>query len=124
MSKEKLQAFAEAVSRSEELQKRFFSIQQEAAKSTAGKLAELSRSAGTAFTAEEYVNAAAESSEELSAEQLHTVAGGWSDDQIRDAVRISLMTFGVGCIVYGVASLVNPNNTKSPACRGDYLKFQ
>jgi hypothetical protein len=39
MSQEKLQAFAEAISKSEELQKRFNSIQAEAAKSTAEKLA-------------------------------------------------------------------------------------
>jgi hypothetical protein len=53
MSQEKLQAFAEALSKSEELQKRFASIQVEAVKSTAEKLAKLSESAGTPFTAEE-----------------------------------------------------------------------
>ena len=76
MSQEKLQAFAEAVSKSEELQKRFASIQMEAARSTAEKLAKLSESAGTPFTAEEYLKSVAESSEEMSAEQLHGVAGG------------------------------------------------
>jgi len=36
----------------------------------------LSESAGTPFTAEEYLKSVAESSEEMSAEQLHGVAGG------------------------------------------------
>ena len=75
MSQEKLQAFAEAVSKSEELQKRFNSIQMEAVKSTAEKLAKLSESAGTPFTAEEYLKSVAESSEEMSTEGLRSVAG-------------------------------------------------
>jgi hypothetical protein len=76
MSQEKLKAFAEAVSKSEELQKRFASIQVEAAKSIAEKLAKLSESAGTPFTADEYLHSVAESSEEMSAQQLQSVAGG------------------------------------------------
>jgi hypothetical protein len=47
MSKEKLQAFAGAVSRSEELRKQWASIQVEMARSTAEKLVKLSESAGT-----------------------------------------------------------------------------
>jgi predicted ribosomally synthesized peptide with nif11-like leader len=76
MSKENLQAFAEAVSRSRELQKQLAAIQTESARSTAEKLAKLSESAGTPFTAEEYLKAVAESSEEISEEQLQSVAGG------------------------------------------------
>ncbi len=76
MSQEKLKAFAEAVSKSEGLQKRFASIQVEAAKSIAEKLAKLSESAGTPFTADEYLHSVAESSEEMSAQQLQSVAGG------------------------------------------------
>jgi alanyl-tRNA synthetase len=76
MSKEKLQAFAEAVSRSEDLQKRLAEIQAETARLTAEKMAKLSESAGTPFTAEEYLKLVAESSEEMSAEQLQSVAGG------------------------------------------------
>ena len=76
MSQEKLQAFAEAVSKSEELQKRVALIQMEAIKSTAEKLAKLSESAGTPFTADEYLHSVAESSEEMSAQQLQSVAGG------------------------------------------------
>jgi Nif11 domain len=76
MSQEKLKAFAEAVSKSEELQKRFNSIQAEAVKSTAEKLAELSESTGTPFTAEEYLKSVVVSSEEMSTEQLRSVAGG------------------------------------------------
>jgi predicted ribosomally synthesized peptide with nif11-like leader len=76
MSKEKLQAFAKAVSNSEELQKQYTSIQVETARSTAEKLARLSETAGTPFTAEEYLQAVAELSEQMSPEQLHTVAGG------------------------------------------------
>ena len=76
MSQEKLQAFAEAVSKSEELQKRVALIQMEAIKSTAEKLAKLSESAGTPFTADEYLHSVAESSEEMSKEQLQSVAGG------------------------------------------------
>ncbi len=102
MSQEKLQAFAEAVSRSEELQKRFASIHAEAAKSTAEKLAKLSESAGTPFTAEEYLRSVAESSEQLSAEQLHTVAGGvW--EPTADNIVLSTLTFGIAC--WGAAVL-------------------
>ena len=96
MSQEKLQAFAEAVSKSEELQKRFASIQAEAARSTAEKLAKLSESAGTPFTAEEYLKSVAESSEEMSAEQLHGVAGGaWKPTA--DNIVFSIFTVGLGC---------------------------
>jgi hypothetical protein len=98
MSKEKLQAFAEAVSRSEELQKRFNSIQAEAAKSTAEKLAKLSESASTPFTAEEYLQSVAESSEQLSAEQLHAVAGGaW--ELTEGNIAFSIFTVGIGCLI-------------------------
>jgi hypothetical protein len=48
----------------------------ETAKSTAKKMAKLSESAGTPFTAEEYLQSVAESSEEMSAEQLQRVSGG------------------------------------------------
>ena len=96
MSKEKLQAFAEAVSKSEELQKRFASIQAEAARSTAEKLAKLSESAGTPFTAEEYLKSVAEPSEEMSAEQLHGVAGGvWRPSA--GNIIVSLIGLGVIC---------------------------
>jgi hypothetical protein len=90
MSKENLQAFAEAVSRSEELQKRMASLQAEISRSTAEKMAKLSESAGTPFTAEEYLKSVAESSEEMSAEQLQSVAGGASADpnqSVRPDVR-------------------------------------
>jgi hypothetical protein len=89
MSQEKLQAFAEAVSKSEELQKRFASIQMEVARSTAEKLAKLSESAGAPFTAEEYLKSVAESSEEMSAEQLHGVAGGVWDRALAEKERYS-----------------------------------
>jgi len=96
MSQEKLQAFAEAVSKSAELQKRFASIQAEAARSTAEKLAKLSESAGTPFTAEEYLKSVAEPSEEMSAEQLHGVAGGvWKPGF--ENIAASIITVGAGC---------------------------
>jgi hypothetical protein len=101
MNKEKLQAFAEAVSKSEELQKRLVSIQAEAARSTAEKLAKLSESAGTSFTAEEYLQSVAESSEELSAEQLQTVSGGLD---IGKAILFSLFTATLGCWAGAIAS--------------------
>jgi hypothetical protein len=104
MSQEKLQAFAEAVSKSEELRKRFAAIQAEAAKSTAEKLAKLSESAGTPFTAEEYLRSVAESSEQLSAEQLHTVAGGvW--EPTGSNIVFSIFTFGIGCAGAAVKSV-------------------
>ena len=114
MSIENLQAFAEAVSKSEELQKRLASIQAEAAKSTAEKLAKLSEDTGTPFTAEEYLNSVAESAEEMSAEQLHTVAGGvW--EPTADNIVFSIFTLGAGC--WGVA-------VKSALQRGDPDKCQ
>jgi Nif11 domain len=93
MSKEKLQAFAEAVSRSEELQKRLALTQLEISRSTAEKMAKLSESAGTPFTAEEYLKSVAESSEEMSAEQLQSVAGGAS----LDTANKTIYTWEPGC---------------------------
>ena len=111
MSKEKLQAFAQAVSKSEELQKRLVSIQVEAAKSTAEKLAKLSESAGTPFTAEEYLQSVAESSPELSAEQLQTVSGGVD---IGDAIVVSLATLAAGCFAVAIGSALAGGN--DPSC--------
>jgi predicted ribosomally synthesized peptide with nif11-like leader len=106
MSQEKLQAFAEAVSKSEELQKQFKSIQVEALKSTAEKLAKLSESAGTPFTAEEYLKSVAESSEEMSAQQLHSVAGGGS---FLEEVLKSLSR-GSACLDLAIASIRDKAN--------------
>jgi predicted ribosomally synthesized peptide with nif11-like leader len=103
MSKEKLQAFAEAVSRSEELQKQYTSIQVEMARSTAEKLAKLSESAGTPFTAEEYLKSVADSSEEMSPEQLHTVAGGVWEPTVANIAH-SILTFGIGCAIVAADS--------------------
>jgi hypothetical protein len=106
MSQEKLQAFAEAVSKSEELQKRFASIQVEAARSTAEKLAKLSESAGTPFTADEYLRSVAESSEEISAEQLHSVAGGvWEPSA--ENILASIFTVGFACLLAAHSSRVD-----------------
>ncbi len=96
MSKKTLTAFAEAVSKSQELQKQLALIQPEIAQSRAEKLAELSESAGTPFTAEEYLRSVAESSEQLSAEQLHTVAGGvW--EPTAENILASIFFIGLGC---------------------------
>jgi hypothetical protein len=103
MSQEKLKAFAEAVSKSEELQKRLNSIQAEAARTTAEKLAKLSESAGTPFTAEEYLRSVAESSEQLSAEQLHGVAGGVWDTR-PDNFVLSIFTVGIACGIVAAIS--------------------
>lgn len=109
MSKEKLQAFAEAVSKSEDLQKRLTAIQSETAKSTAEKMAKLSQTAGTPFTAEEYINSVAELSEEISAEQLRSVAGGLSVDEVFGNLWRSVTHPGI-CAVRIVASLNNQND--------------
>ena len=108
MSKEKLQAFAEAVSKSEELQKQFNSIQVEAVKSTAEKLAKLSESAGTPFTAEEYLKSVAESSEEMSAEQLHSVAGGVWEPSAGN-ISFSIASLGLMCAGLAIGSLIEPD---------------
>jgi hypothetical protein len=114
MSKEKLQAFLEAVSKSEELQKRFVSIQVEAAKSTAEKLAKLSESAGTPFTAEEYLQPVADSSDEMSAEQLDTVAGGVWEPSFAN-IACSILFVGVGCALRAAASALGPRG--ADACQ-------
>jgi predicted ribosomally synthesized peptide with nif11-like leader len=112
MSQEKLHAFAEAVSKSEELQKRFASIQMEAVRSTAEKLAKLSESAGTPFTAEEYLKSLVESSEELSTEQLQSVAGGVSFDDVFNAIGGAFRSLAVGlggshqCLAETVHSII------------------
>jgi Nif11 domain len=103
MSTEKLQAFAEAVGKSEELQKRVASIQAESARTTAEKLAKLSESAGTPFTAEEYLNSVLESSEEMSAQQLHSVAGGvWEPSAMN--IITSIFSAGTVCGLVALAS--------------------
>jgi predicted ribosomally synthesized peptide with nif11-like leader len=119
MSQEKLQAFAEAVSKSEELQKQFALIQLETIKSIAEKLAKLSESAGTPFTAEEYLKAIAPSSEEMSTEQLRSVAGGGGDpiwmnivsslaDAFTHGGTLDTIITGGGnlCVVRGAQSLI------------------
>lgn len=111
MSKEKLQAFAEAVSRSEELQKRLAEIQVETARLTAEKMAKLSENAGIPFTAEEYLKLVAESSVEMSAEQLQSVAGGKAGES---AVRETTYPWEPGCnntrvtVLQGVECLPKP----------------
>lgn len=105
MSKEKLQAFADAVSKSGELQRQWVAIQVEIAKSTAEKMAKLSEIAGTPFTAEEYLKSVAESSEELSQAQLQTVAGGVTLGEI---IAYSAASFGFGCLVVGLVSELQP----------------
>jgi hypothetical protein len=103
MSKEKLQAFAEAVSKSEELQRQLASIQVESAKSMAEKLAKLSESAGAPFTAEEYLQSVVEPSEEMSAEQLLSVAGGaWEPNAAN--IWSSVATLGLYCGVLAIWS--------------------
>jgi hypothetical protein len=105
-SKQTLTAFAEAVSESQELQKKLALIQQEIAQSRAAKLAELSESAGTPFTAEEYLRSVAESSEQISAEQLHTVAGGvW--EPTAENITLSIILLGVGCAMAAGLSAAN-----------------
>jgi predicted ribosomally synthesized peptide with nif11-like leader len=115
MSKEKLQAFAEAVSKSEELQKQLAEIQVKIAKSTAEKVAKLSESAGTPFTAEEYLQSVAESSEQMSNEQLQTVAGGWGNPASVGFAIGSIITLGIGCLLTAIASAQNPSEV---ACEG------
>jgi predicted ribosomally synthesized peptide with nif11-like leader len=105
MSQEKLQAFAEAISKNEELQKQFALIQMETLRSTAEKVAKLSESAGTPFTAEEYLRSVAESSQQLSAEQLHTVAGGVWEPSIGN-IFISIISAGLGCAVAAAGSAI------------------
>jgi hypothetical protein len=117
MSQEKLQAFAEAISKSEELQKRFNSIQVEAARTTAEKLAKLSESAGTPFTAEEYLKSVAESSEEMSAQQLHSVAGGVWEPSF-DNIFASIVSAGLVCALFAAGSaIVKGDADKCPVKR-------
>jgi hypothetical protein len=75
----------------------------EAARTTAEKLAKLSESAGTPFTAEEYLKSVAESSEEMSTEQLHSVAGGLSAAE-EIYIASSILTAGMTCWVKAIVS--------------------
>jgi hypothetical protein len=86
----------------------------EAARSTAEKLAKLSESAGMPFTAEEYLKSVAESSEEMSAEQLQSVAGGVWEPTFAN-IFTSLVSLGIGCMVAASGSLAE---------RGDIDKCQ
>lgn len=107
MSKEKVQAFADAVSKSEELQRQCVAIQVEAAKSTAEKMAKLSESAGTPFTAEEYLQSVADSSDEMSAEQLQGVAGGAWEPNFGNFF-FSIVSLGTFCAIKAAASALGP----------------
>jgi predicted ribosomally synthesized peptide with nif11-like leader len=117
MSKEKLQAFAEAVSKSEELQKQFTAIQVQSARSTAEQVAKLSESVGTPFTAEEYLQAFADSSEEISDEQLYTVAGGALSPREAVAMSMKNVYFALGCVAPTVLSLLK--HALGPALSGN-----
>ena len=75
----------------------------EAVRSTAEKLAKLSESAGTPFTAEEYLNSVAQSSEEMSTEQLRSVAGG-GFSLIWKAIFESI-GFAANCVVRAARSI-------------------
>jgi hypothetical protein len=100
-----------AVSKSEELQKQFALIQMETLRSTAEKVAKLSESAGTPFTAEEYLKSVAESSEEMSTEQLQSVAGGGTSfDQAFDKAMNSLFN-PMTCVVSTARSVVDKGST-------------
>src|ERR1700746_2280984 len=110
MSQKKLQAFAEAVSKSEERQKRFNSIQVEAARTTAEKLAKLSESAGTPFTAEEYLNSVAESSDEMSTEQLRSVAGGAYE--FLDFLKT--LALEPRCLIQGISAIIQGTDRCDP----------
>ena len=74
-------------------------------RSTAEKLAKLSESAGTPFTAEEYLNSVAESSEEMSTEQLRSVAGGVSEPTLENILGF-IVSFGVRCAAKAITSLI------------------
>jgi Nif11 domain len=102
MSKEKIEAFVAAVSNSEELQKQFVSIQVEVAKLTAQKIAKLSESTGTPFTAEEYLQSVADSSDQMSAEQLQSVAGGVWEPTANNIV--TSIFIGILCAIVAAAS--------------------
>jgi hypothetical protein len=85
----------------------------ETAKSTAKKMAKLSESAGTPFTAEEYLQSVAESSEEMSAEQLQRVSGG-REMPIGQMIVDSIALLGIGCVAIGIVSLVDSNAKIGP----------
>ena len=77
----------------------------ETARLTAEKIARLSESAGTPFTAEEYLKAVAESSEEMSVEQLDGVAGGVWAPSIPNIME-SIRGIGVTCaLVAGLSAI-------------------
>jgi hypothetical protein len=62
----------------------------------------LSESAGTPFTAEEYLKSVAESSEEMSAEQLHSVAGGVSGEEDVGRIVLGVIEDITGSIDYDI----------------------
>ncbi|HXM05669.1 MAG TPA: hypothetical protein VN939_23850 [Chthoniobacterales bacterium] len=105
MTKEQLQAFAEGVSKSEELQKQYILIQVESARSNAEKLAKLSQRTDTAFTAEEYLQLAADSADEMSSEQLHAVAGGVWQPTFNN-IAMSILGAGIMCGVRAIFSAI------------------
>jgi predicted ribosomally synthesized peptide with nif11-like leader len=111
MSKEKLLAFAETVSKSEELQKQLAAIQVQTARATAEKVAKLSESTGTPFTAEEYLQSIADSAEEMSEEQLQTVAGGVWRPSFGN-IWASVFSVGIRCAMSAISSAVNGNLDK------------
>ena len=114
MSQEKLQAFAKAISKSEELQKRFwlsrFRRKPPERPPRSSPSCPRYSVAGTAFlTAEEYLRSVAESSEQLSAEQLHAVAGGAWDTR-PDNFVLSIFTVGIACGIVAAVSAIEKGN--------------
>ncbi len=106
MSTENLSKFQAAVAQSPELQDKLRAIHGTVARQTSEKIAVLSAEAGTPIPAEEFLQNAAE----LSDEALESVAGG---RKVEENVAISIFTLGFGCyfmLQNSRNASENPNN--------------
>jgi len=110
MSKDSVKQMFGKMEKDAQLQKKYAELiqahQKEAEKALADKLVELGKTSGFAFSKEELLAARAEfidnknSNRELSDSDLENVAGGIAVKY--DAIKISIFTLGIGCIVTSV----------------------
>jgi predicted ribosomally synthesized peptide with nif11-like leader len=104
MPNENITKFSEAVAASPELQSKVQSIHAQAAREAAQEIASLASANGTPFTAEEFLAGATAKAEELSDEQLETVAGGRTSTEMK--IMLSIISAGLVCAGMAIESKV------------------
>jgi predicted ribosomally synthesized peptide with nif11-like leader len=105
MSTENLTRFNNAVAADPALQAKVQSLNSEASRELAQRLAALSTEAGAPFTAEEFLDQATSQVSALTDEQLDAVAGGVNSAEL-GSIALSVFTLGIACAAFAIESQV------------------